>query len=121
MTLTCRANVNELPDQDKQCEQQKERANGIQTADANLTSGVVSSKSRHGALMGFARFLVAISRGRARDERRDQPISGGGHLVDCAIESLFVGARGTIHSAQFSDELKRRRANLPRGCRRFEV
>ena len=46
---------------------------------------------------------------------------GFSHLVNSEIERILVGFRRLIEPAELSDELNRRRADLFRSDRRFEV
>jgi hypothetical protein len=46
---------------------------------------------------------------------------GRGHFLHGAMERLFVGPRRVMGSAQLSDELKRRRANLIVSRGRVEI
>jgi hypothetical protein len=68
-------------------------------------------------------FRISTSRsfGGARDPSVDQPLGGGGHLVDRPLEELLVRLRRLVHPAQLPDELERRGADLVRGRRRREI
>src|SRR5881628_260596 len=52
-----------------------------------------SGEALAAALLRLAHLLLAVARGSADLERGDQAAGGGGHLVDRAVERLFVAAR----------------------------
>src|SRR5262249_6179766 len=56
--------------------------------------------------------LFPVPRLGGRRQRVNKPLRGGGHFIDRAVEHHFVRAGWTIHPAEFSDELERRRSNL---------
>ena len=66
-------------------------------------------------------FLFAVLWRRAGFKRAQKPGRDRGHLIDGSLERGLVGLRRFVATADFSDELQRRRVNLFRSHRRIEV
>ena len=79
------------------------------------------SKPLRRSRLGFHRFHLAITRRRIRYERFKQMMRGMRYFIDCVIECFLVCFRRLRETAQFSDELQRRRLNLIIGRRWIEV
>jgi hypothetical protein len=80
-----------------------------------------SSKANSRPRPRFRGFHCAIARRRLRRQRVKQLLRDPGHTLDCAIERFLVRLRRPAKSAEFSDELKSRGANLVLCRRRHEV
>ena len=63
------------------------------------------------------RFYLAITRRRIRYERFKQVMRGMRDFIDRAIECFLICFRRLRETAQFSDELQRRRLDLITGRR----
>lgn len=71
--------------------------------------------------LGSYRFYLAIARRRIRYERFKQMMRGMRDFIDRAIECFLVRFRRLRETAQFSDELQRRRLDLIIRRRRTEI
>ena len=79
------------------------------------------SKPFRRSRLGFHRFYLAITRRCIRYERFKQMMRGMRDFIDRAIECFLVCFRRLRETAQFSDELQRRRLDFIIGRGRTEV
>src|SRR5882672_12078770 len=77
--------------------------------------------SHGGPLTSLCRNLFAIPRRRGGHERLDQPTRRFGHLVDSAVERVFVQFGWLVETADLPHELQRRGAYFVVSGRGLEI
>src|SRR5262245_6094643 len=90
------------------------------TADLDIHPSMSQPVAFGGAGPGFFGFFLAILLRRTRFERTKQTSRDRGDVVHRGLERAFVRLRGLGETADFSHELKRRRANLVLGDGRIK-
>jgi hypothetical protein len=77
-----------------------------------IRDGVRRTEAFRGSRACFHRFDRTIARRRVGHKRIEQMLRGMSDVINGTIKSSFVYLRRFRETAQFADELKRRRANL---------
>ncbi|HEY2107736.1 MAG TPA: hypothetical protein VGH29_18195 [Candidatus Binataceae bacterium] len=80
-----------------------------------------NSKSLHGAGLGFCGLLLPIPGRRVSFQRTKKTTRYPCYLIDGGQKRTFIRLRWFVETADFSDELERRRSDLFVGDGRLEI